>query len=119
MLAGEGQLTAKSGIDLILPPPRAGRIASRSRHSSGWRGCHPPSSYPLRFNDLIGEPNGRKHHVSIGSPADLRRAGGTAHGHGLPADAHERRPHADVGDPHLAVADLLRLHNLPAVPKAS
>ena len=98
MQAGEGQPGAKSGIDLIPPTPRAGRIASRSQHSGGWRGCQPPLSYRLRFNDLIGEPNGRKHHVSIGSPADLRRAGGAAHGHGIPADAYERRPHPDVGD---------------------
>ena len=40
-------------------------------------------------------------------------------GHVVSAHAHERRPHADVGDPHFAVADRLRLHHRAGVPEAA
>ena len=42
-----------------------------------------------------------------------------AHRDVVPAHADERRPDADVGDPHLAVADRLRLHHLPGLPEAA
>ena len=96
----------------VLPAARTGRavIARRLDH-------------PLvRQREVMPwSPHDRKasRHRAIRSGPDLGRAVVAAHGHVVPAHAHERRPHADVGDPHLAVADQLRLHDLPGVREAA
>ena len=73
---------------------------------------------PIQHMTAAGRPT-RHPSPPIRSGPDLRRAVVAAHRHVVPAHAHERRPHADVGDPHLAVADQLRLHDLPGVREAA
>ena len=56
---------------------------------------------------------------SVFRPRSRSSCSVAAHRHVVPAHAHERGSHADVGDPHVAVADLVRLHDLPGVREAA
>ena len=74
-----------------------------------WWFARQQKSFAMTDQRITGNP----------TPTNFGRAVLAPHRHVVPAHAHERGPHADVGDPHVAVADQLRLHDLPGVREAA